>query len=102
MLIDKKISQIFELGESIKNKLSELKNVENIEKTYKENIQNLIKDLKAKQNILKIKIYKRIIRLKKAFPDIYSENIAKLMKQKIELKDLKEKIKNYKEKKRVK
>ena len=102
MLIDKKISQIFELGESIKNKLSELKNVENIEKTYKENIQNLIKDLKAKQNILKIKIYKRIIRLKKAFPDIYSDNIAKFMKQKIELKDLKEKIKNYKEKKRVK
>ena len=93
MLINKKISQIFEIGENIKNKLSELKDIEN-----KENIQNIINDLKTKQNILKIKIYKRILRLKKAFPDIYSENISKFMKQKIELKELKEKIKNYKNK----
>lgn len=97
MVINKKITQLYEIGENIKNKLSELKNIEDIEKAYKENMQNLIKDLKVKQNLLKIKIYKRIIRLKKAFPDIYSENIAKFMKQKIELKDLKEKIKKYKE-----
>lgn len=97
MFINKKITQLYEIGENIKSKLSELKNIEDIEKAYKENMQNLIKDLKVKQNLLKIKIYKRIIRLKKAFPDIYSENIAKFMKQKIELKDLKEKIKKYKE-----
>lgn len=98
MFINKKISQIFEIGENIKKKLSELKNLESKEIDYKESIQNIINDLKAKQNLLKIKIYKRIIRLKKAFPDIYSENISKFMKQKIELKELKEKIKNYKNK----
>lgn len=97
MFINKNISQIYEIGENIKSKLLELKNIGDIEKAYKDNIQNLIKDLKVKENVLKIKIYKRIIRLKKSFPDIYSENIAKFMKQKIELKDLKEKIKKYKE-----
>ena len=45
-----------------------------------------------------IKVYKRIIRLRKAFPEMNSENIAKFMTQKIELKDIKEKIKEYKNK----
>ena len=48
--------------------------------------------------MLKIKVYKRIIRLRKAFPEMNSENIAKFMTQKIELKDIKEKIKEYKNK----
>ena len=97
MVIDKKITEIFELGETIKEKLMELKNSEAIEKTYKENIQKLIDELKAKQTVLKFKIYKRIIRLKKSFPEMHSENIAKFMKQKISLEELKDKIKKYKE-----
>lgn len=97
MVIDKKITEIFELGETIKEKLIELKNSEAIEKTYKENIQKLIDELKAKQTVLKFKIYKRIIRLKKSFPEMHSENIAKFMKQKISLEELKDKIKKYKE-----
>ena len=69
MVIDKKISEVFELGETIKEKLIELKN-ESIEKTYRENIQKLVNELKVKQAVLKIKIYKRVLRLKKSFPEI--------------------------------
>ena len=74
MVIDKKIRKLFEIGET-----------------------SAILDLKLKQDLLKIKIYKRIIKLRKAFPEMTSENIAKFMTQKIELKDLKEKIKKHKE-----
>lgn len=98
MFIDKKIRQVFEIGETIKEKLYELKNNELIEKTYKENIQKMISELKIKQDILKIKLYKRIIRLKKSFPDMNSENLSKFMTQKISLNDLKDKIKKHKEK----
>ncbi len=96
MVIDKKIAEIFELGETIKEKLVELKKSETIEKAYKENIQKLVEDLKAKQTMLKFKIYKRIIRLKKSFPEMHSENITEFMKQKISLEELKEKIKKNK------
>ena len=98
MFIDKKIRQVFEIGETIKEKLYELKNNELIEKTYKENIQKMISELKIKQDILKIKLYKRIIRLKKSFPEMNSENLSKFMTQKISLNDLKDKIKKHKEK----
>lgn len=97
MFIDKKIRQVFEIGETIKDKLKELKDTEIIEKSYKEATQKLISDMKEKQAILKIKLYKRILRLKRAFPEMNSENIAKFLKQKIELKDIKDKIKKYKE-----
>ena len=98
MSIDKKLRQVFEIGESIKEKLKELKSAEVLGKNYKETTQKLIDDMKEKQFLLKIKVYKRIIRLRKAFPEMNSENIAKFMTQKIELKDIKEKIKEYKNK----
>ena len=98
MVIDKRIRQVFEIGETIKEKLAELKNNDIIEKSYKENIQKLISELKVKQDILKIKIYKRIIRLKKSFPEMHSENLAKFMTQKISLEKLKENIKKHKDK----
>ena len=97
MFIDKKINEVFEIGDAIKEKLLELKKVEFIENSYKESVQKLIDELKVKQDILKIKIYKRIIRLKKSFPEMHSENISKFMKQKISLEDLKNRIKKYKE-----
>ena len=97
-IIDKRIRQVFEIGETIKEKLAELKNNDIIEKSYKENLQKLVADLKVKQDILKIKLYKRIIRLKKSFPEMHSENVAKFMTQKISLEKLKESIKKHKEK----
>ena len=96
MFIDKKIRQVFEISETIKEKILEIKK-QSLEENYKENLQKLINDLKLKQAILKIKLYKRIIKFRKSFPDMTSENISKFMKQKIELRDLKEKIKKYKE-----
>ena len=98
IIIDKKIRQVFELGDMIKEKVAELKNTEGIEKVYKENLQKIVKELKEKQELLKFKTYKRILRLKKAFPEMHSENLAKFMKQKISLETIKEKIKKHKEK----
>lgn len=99
MFIDKKIRQVFEIGEAIKEKILELKNIDLKEKTHIDNIQKLISDLKVKQDVLKIKIYKRIIRLKKSFPEMNSENLTKFMTQKISLDGIKEKIKKHKGKK---
>ena len=73
--------------------MAELRKTENIEKSYKENLQKIIDELKMKQTNLKFKLYKRILRLKKSFPEMHSENIAKFMTQKISLDDLKKKIK---------
>ena len=99
IVIDKKIKQIFEIGDAIKAKLLELKESTHLEKTYKENIQNIVEELKEKQNLLKFKMYKRIIRLKKSFPEMKSDNITKFMMQKISLEDIKKKISEYKTKK---
>lgn len=99
MFIDKKIRQVFEIGETIKEKISELKNIDLKEKAHIDNLQRLISDLKEKQDILKIKIYKRIIRLKKSFPEMRSENLTKFMTQKISLDRLKNKMKERKNKK---
>ena len=99
MFIDKKIRQVFEIGETIKEKISELKNIDLKEKAHIDNLQRLISDLKEKQDILKIKIYKRIIRLKKSFPEMKSENLTKFMTQKISLDSLKNKMKERKNKK---
>ena len=98
MFIDKKIRQVFEIGETIKEKLAEINN-NIIEKAHKENLQNLVAELKTKQDIMKIKLYKRIIRLKKSFPEMNSENLTKFMTQKVSLNDLKEKIKDIKKNK---
>ena len=98
MFIDKKIRQVFELGDIIKEKVAELKNVDILENSHIENIKNMVSDLKLKQDILKFKLYKRIVRLKKSFPEMNSENLAKFMKQKISLETLKKKIKKHKEK----
>ena len=61
MVIDKKITEVFRLGETIKEKLAELRKTENIEKSYKENLQKIIDELKMKQTNLKFKLYKRIL-----------------------------------------
>lgn len=96
MFIDKRIRQIFEISDIIKDKINELKKYSE-EANYKANAQRIITELKVKQDILKIKVYKRIIKFRKSFPNMNSENISKFMLQKIELKELKEKIKKYKE-----
>lgn len=92
--LDSTIEKIKDLGETIKEKLKELKDIKSdaIEKV--KNTENIIEELKYKQEILKVKIYKQAKRLKKAFPTMKSENISQFLNQKIDFKALKEKIKN--------
>lgn len=95
------IKRINELGDSIKEKTEELKELntklklktEEFEKNSTQNIEKIIKDLKMTQTKLKLKIYKKIDRLKRAFPSMKSDNITKFLNQKIDLKELKKSIK---------
>lgn len=88
------IEKIKDLGETIKDKLKELKDTKEdaIEKI--KDIEKIIDDLKLRQEILKLKIYKRARRLKKAFPTMKSESITAILNQKLDFKALKEKIKS--------
>ena len=95
------VMKINELGDNIKEKVKELKDltdkskarVEAIEKSTIENIEVIIKELKINQAKLKIRIYKQANRLKKAFPSMKSDIITTFLNQKIDLKKLKENIK---------
>ena len=66
---------------------------EKLEKVYEENIQKMISELKRKQDRIKIKTYKLIVRLKKAFPTMQSEPMNKFMQK---YNQLKKKIKKEK------
>ena len=92
------VSKINELGENIKDKIKELKDLTAKNKTKvisieKENIENILQELKIKQTKLKTRIYKQANRLKKAFPSMQSDTITKFLAQKIETNKQKEKLK---------
>ena len=92
LFIDKKIQQLHEISDKIKEKINELKQQDIMEKVSNENITLAITQLKKQQSVLKIKLYKRIIRLKKAFPTMQSETISKFINQKIDLKNIRQKL----------
>lgn len=95
------LTKLNDLGDSIKDKVEELKGLktkaklksEIIEKNAIENMENIINELKITQAKLKIKIYKSANRLKKAFPSMKSESITTFLNQKMDLSKLKENIK---------
>ena len=88
------ISKMNELGDTIKEKVEELKNTKT--KVNKENIEKMIRELKITQTKLKIKIYKQTRRMKKAFPSMNSETITKFLSQKVDLESLKKYLKKEK------
>lgn len=100
--MDSAIHTINELSDNIKEKIEELKGMkaiakqksEAIEKVAIESRENVIRELKIAQAKLKIRVYRHANRLKKAFPSMKSESIAKFLSQKIDLKKLKENTKN--------
>lgn len=102
MNFESAINKLNDIGDNIKDKVEELKGLkekakiktEEFEKSNIESIEKLIKELKINQTKLKIKIYRRANRLKKAFPSMKSETITQFLNQKIDLKKLKENIKN--------
>lgn len=97
--LESTVEAIKELGETIKTKISELKDLgaDSIEKVKGTEI--IIEDLKRKEAILKVRLYRYVTRLKKAFPTIKSDSISQLLNQKIDLKALKGKIKKKIDKK---
>lgn len=92
LFIDKKIQQLYEISDKIKEKINELKQQDIMGKVSNENITLAITQLKKQQVVLKIKLYKLIIRLKKAFPTMQSETISKFINQKIDLKNIRQKL----------
>lgn len=93
------LNKIEELNSQIKEKLEEIKNLNNrdIKADIIENMQNKINDLKKKKNRLFIHLYKRVYRLKKAFPDIQSSEITEILSRKLELiRNVKDKTKEEK------
>ena len=55
-----------------------------------------LNELKIKHNEISLKLYKQVLRLKQAFPNMNSETINKYFNNKIELDDIKKKIKEIK------
>lgn len=97
LFIDQKIEQIYEISDKIKEKIGELKKIDELEKVSSQTITLMISELKEQQAFLKIKIYKLIIRLKKAFPTMHqSEAVSKLLEQKIDFKNIRNKARKNK------
>ena len=93
------VNKINELGDNIKEKINELKSTRGKHKEagVKEQRRNTIKvirQLRYRQAKLKYRMYKQANRLKSAFPSMKSEIISKFLNEKIDIKKIKEKIKN--------
>lgn len=87
--IEIRLSKLKEIQEILNQKLLEIKNVQSIKSISVKNIQldslkKTIEELKKSESLLKYKLYKRIIRLKRAFPTMKSQNITEFLNQKIE------------------
>ena len=85
--IDQKLKNLNEINISIKDKLEEIKIIgKNAEKSQIENLQKIIDDLNYKKDKMKRKLYRRVYRLKKAFPNVKSDTITEILNLKDELK----------------
>lgn len=85
------LEKIEELNKEIKEKLKEI--TEERKTDILENIQNLVEQLKYKRNKTMLHLYKNVYRLKKAFPAIDTKEITEILNKKIELKEIKDKLK---------
>lgn len=97
--INTALQKIEELNNQIKDKLEEIKklNNKNIKDDIIEGMQNKVNILKKRKNRLFRKLYRRVYRLKKAFPSIHSSEISEVLSRKIEL--IKKEINKTKEEK---
>lgn len=85
--IKKALEKIEDLNIQIKEKLEEIKKLSNkeIKTEFIENLQNRIDYLKKRKNRIFRILYRRVYRLKKAFPDLQSNEITEILSRKIEL-----------------
>ena len=87
--IQSALRKIEELNNQIKEKLKEIKTEKTTEKLdITENIQKIVNDLNEKRNIIIIRLYRNVYRLKKAFPAIDTKEIREILNKKIELKGI--------------
>ena len=93
--ITAKFDQIKELNERIKDKLAYMKS--NIEISKNEEEEILLEKLQLQHNIMKIKLYRQLIRLRKVFPTMKSDTVNKILSEKVDIVELKEKVKSLKE-----
>ncbi len=83
------LEKIEEINEQIKQKLIELKDKEKI--SANDNLQHLVKNLKARRDKTIKHLYRRAYRLKKAFPAIDTKEFTEILSKKIEFKHSKKK-----------
>lgn len=90
------LQKIEDLNNQIKDKIEEIKKLtnKNIKVDIIENMQKKIDIMKKQKDRLFKRLYKRVYRLKEAFPDIQSNEITEILSRKIELikKDKKDKM----------
>jgi len=90
---DSTLDAIKDLGETIKLKLSEIKEIKDATPETLKSMELKIEELGRKQALLRLRLYRQVRRLRNAFPNIKSDSITRFLSQKIDLKALKEKIK---------
>ncbi len=83
--IDSALKYIEELNVDIKAKLEEIKIITKTIDKSKESVQAIIDELNKKREKFVKKLYKRIYRLKRAFPTMKSEKITEILNQKLEI-----------------
>ena len=85
--IDQKLKNLEEINKNIKDRLEEIKLIgKNAEKSQVENIQKVIDELNHKKDRIRRRLYRRVYRLKKAFPNIKSDKITEILNLKDELR----------------
>lgn len=102
--IQSTLDKIENLNHQIKEKLEELKavsaNKEEEKNSMKENLQKLVEELDHRKNQTIRHLYRRVYRLKKAFPAVDTKEIAEVLNKKIEFKKKEKKKNEAKEKRR--
>lgn len=85
------LEKVEKLNKQIKEKLAEIKNQNQEKNTTSENLQSLIEKINKRKNKELRKLYKRVYRLKRAFPAIDTKEFRDILNRKIELKNKKNK-----------
>lgn len=85
------LEKVEKLNEQIKEKLAEIKKQNQEKNTTSENLQLLIEKINKRKNRELRRLYKRVYRLKRAFPAIETKEFSDILNRKIELKSKKNK-----------
>lgn len=93
--ISTKLAKVKELSEKIKSKISISK--QNNKNKKLEESETSIENLQLQHNKLKIALYKQLSRMKKVFPTMQFDSANKFLNEKIDINELKQKIKSIKQ-----